>query len=175
VSRTSAPAPLDDRRMWRRVAALVHPDAGGDHEAFLFVTAVRETLEALPSRCSCNPLAGQHNRRHAGQSAYIREAPYTADATARVPFSAPVNHGALLDLAVREGKRRTDEIGALLTMLASYKQNTSGRHQPAEQRGSTFKQLKYLSILAGVDAKACMSAQKNSCCHKLAWLTSSTP
>jgi hypothetical protein len=122
----------------------VHPDAGGDHEAFLFVTAVRETLEALPSRCSCNPLAGQHNRRHAGQSAYIREAPYTADATARVPFSAPVNHGALLDLAVREGKRRTDEIGALLTMLASYKQNTSGRHQPAEQRGSTFKQLKYL-------------------------------
>jgi hypothetical protein len=59
-----------------------------------------------------------------------------------------------LDLAVREGKRRTDEIGALLTMLASYKQNTSGRHQPAEQRGSTFKQLKHLSILAGVDAKA---------------------
>lgn len=34
--------PLEDRRMWRRLLAQLHPDAGGDHDLFLFASALRE-------------------------------------------------------------------------------------------------------------------------------------
>lgn len=34
--------PLEDRRMWRLLLAQLHPDAGGDHEMFLFASALRE-------------------------------------------------------------------------------------------------------------------------------------
>ena len=35
---------LDDRHMWRQLLAKVHPDAGGNHELFLFASAVREGI-----------------------------------------------------------------------------------------------------------------------------------
>lgn len=33
---------IEDRRMWRLLLAQLHPDAGGDHELFLFAAALRE-------------------------------------------------------------------------------------------------------------------------------------
>ena len=33
---------FEDRRMWRLLMARVHPDAGGDHELFLFAHALKE-------------------------------------------------------------------------------------------------------------------------------------
>ena len=35
---------LEDRRMWRLLLAKLHPDAGGDHEVFLFACAVKEGI-----------------------------------------------------------------------------------------------------------------------------------
>jgi hypothetical protein len=35
-------APFEDRHMWRLLLARLHPDAGGDHELFLFAHALRE-------------------------------------------------------------------------------------------------------------------------------------
>ncbi len=35
---------LEDRRRWRQLLAKLHPDAGGDHELFLFACAVREGI-----------------------------------------------------------------------------------------------------------------------------------
>ena len=35
-------ASLEDQRMWRLLLARLHPDAGGDHELFLFACAVKE-------------------------------------------------------------------------------------------------------------------------------------
>jgi hypothetical protein len=34
--------PFEDRRMWRLLLARLHPDAGGDHELFLFAHALKE-------------------------------------------------------------------------------------------------------------------------------------
>lgn len=34
--------PFEDRRMWRLLLAQLHPDAGGDHELFLFASALKE-------------------------------------------------------------------------------------------------------------------------------------
>ncbi len=33
----------EDGRMWRLLLARLHPDAGGDHDLFLFASALRET------------------------------------------------------------------------------------------------------------------------------------
>lgn len=38
------PAPFEHRRMWRLLLAQLHPDAGGDHELFAFVCAVKEKV-----------------------------------------------------------------------------------------------------------------------------------
>jgi hypothetical protein len=38
----SREVPFEDRRMWRLLLARVHPDAGGDHELFLFAHALKE-------------------------------------------------------------------------------------------------------------------------------------
>lgn len=35
-------AAFEDRRMWRLLLARLHPDAGGDHELFLFAYALKE-------------------------------------------------------------------------------------------------------------------------------------
>jgi hypothetical protein len=40
--------PFEDRRTWRRLLARLHPDAGGDHELFLFACALKD--EVCPER-----------------------------------------------------------------------------------------------------------------------------
>lgn len=34
----------DNPKMWRRLVACAHPDAGGDHELFVWVTTVKEAV-----------------------------------------------------------------------------------------------------------------------------------
>jgi hypothetical protein len=36
--------PTTDKAMWRKLLALCHPDAGGDHETFLWVTSLKEEI-----------------------------------------------------------------------------------------------------------------------------------
>jgi hypothetical protein len=51
----SREAPFENRHMWRLLLARLHPDAGGDHELFLFAHALREgapgkgSLESTPT------------------------------------------------------------------------------------------------------------------------------
>ncbi len=37
-------APFEERRMWRLLLARLHPDAGGDHELFLFACTLKDEL-----------------------------------------------------------------------------------------------------------------------------------
>lgn len=36
--------PFEDRRSWRLLLARLHPDAGGDHELFLFACALKDEV-----------------------------------------------------------------------------------------------------------------------------------
>ena len=36
--------PFEDRHMWRLLLARLHPDAGGDHELFLFACALKDEI-----------------------------------------------------------------------------------------------------------------------------------
>ena len=50
--------PFEDRRTWRLLLARLHPDAGGDHELFLFACALKD--EFCPERLSADgPATGQ--------------------------------------------------------------------------------------------------------------------
>ena len=44
----STKGPFEDRRSWRLLLARLHPDAGGDHELFLFACALMD--EVCPER-----------------------------------------------------------------------------------------------------------------------------
>src|SRR3954454_14044062 len=44
---------LEDRQMWRQLLAKLHPDAGGDHELFLFACALKEGI------CGAGNLGGK--------------------------------------------------------------------------------------------------------------------
>jgi len=39
----AVPSP-DDHRMWRLLLARLHPDAGGDHDLFVFASTVRDSV-----------------------------------------------------------------------------------------------------------------------------------
>lgn len=44
-----------DKRMWRKVLAAVHPDAGGDEELFKFLNEVREHVQQHPEPARPEP------------------------------------------------------------------------------------------------------------------------
>jgi hypothetical protein len=60
-------APFEDRRMWRLLLARLHPDAGGDHELFLFAHALKEG--AYGHRCFESPPAPHDDKRRTERSA----------------------------------------------------------------------------------------------------------
>lgn len=41
---------VQDRRMWRKLLAKVHPDAGGEHELFIWADQVREHCAESPAK-----------------------------------------------------------------------------------------------------------------------------
>ncbi len=53
---------LEDRRMWRQLLARLHPDAGGDHELFLFASAVKEKIHG-GERLGARPARNDHERK----------------------------------------------------------------------------------------------------------------
>ena len=109
--RTVAPVPLDDPKIWRRVKARLHPDAGGDDELFVFATAVEESVgKGFVGRCS-----GCIGRR---ERAY--EPPWSSSCGAddepdRIPFAGDTNFAELTRRGRRDGRRRA---GALLRAAA---------------------------------------------------------
>ena len=56
----TAPIP-NDQRMWRLLLARLHPDAGGDHELFVFASAVKEEVCGGGGRPRRKPV--DHNER----------------------------------------------------------------------------------------------------------------
>ncbi len=47
--------PFQDRNMWRLLLARLHPDAGGDHELFLFACALMDSVYGRRRAAPRNP------------------------------------------------------------------------------------------------------------------------
>ncbi len=77
--RTAAP-PLDDPKLWRRLIARTHPDAGGDHELFIWTGTIKDAVCGGELRLESKPQPSDNPSRR-------REAS-TADDKPRIPYPA---------------------------------------------------------------------------------------
>ena len=66
----AVPSP-NDHRMWRLLLARLHPDAGGDHELFVFASTVKDSV-CGKQRLEDKPVTYARPRAEAPTVAYLR-------------------------------------------------------------------------------------------------------
>ncbi len=127
--RTVAP-PLDDPRLWRRLVARTHPDAGGDHELFIWCGVVRKAVCGGDLRLESKP--------QPRDNPYDRSEPSTpppTDDKPRIPYPTGTNFEATTRRALRVG----GPYAAVLSLLADCYPLPHLAHE--EARGASYKRL----------------------------------
>jgi len=119
--------PPDHSGMWRRLISRAHPDAGGDHELFIWTGAVRDVVCGLSLRGAANPAAADNPSRRRETS--------TPDGHARVPFDIDLDFAALTGRALEYG----GEFAPVLNLLRDCWPVEGLAHE--QRRGATYKRL----------------------------------
>ncbi len=136
--------PPDDQKMWRRLVARAHPDAGGCGELFIWATATRDAvckgIEAVPP--------AEREPRPYDESP--RPSPSPADAAERVPFYPLEDFDALTRKILAVAEEVPSLYGRLLRLVADCAPATHGRAQLRERRGATYRQLALIAHVAGM-------------------------
>ena len=124
--------PINDRGMWRRLVARTHPDAGGDHELFIWTGAVRDLV------CDAKSATGR-----------AFDEPRADEDPARVPYPPGADFAALTARAVAMAEEVGGVYGALLEMLADCEAPpvSTGAW---EQRGASYKKLAAVGHMVGM-------------------------
>ena len=135
--------PLDDKSMWRRLAARTHPDAGGDHELFIWAGAVREAV------CGGEPGAEMPRANRRDDFSRRREAP-TPDATDSVPFDEDAYLEVLTDRAVTMAEAVAEPFGFLLRQLADCHPAEDGPLNDQQRRGASYRSLAAIGHQVGM-------------------------
>ncbi len=117
--------PPDHPGMWRRLVARTHPDAGGDHELFIWTGALRDVV--------CGDSAKMASARHFAE-------PRSDEDPARVPFDPSADFAVLTARALAMAEEVGGVYGALLELLSDCEAPplTTGAW---EQRGASYKKL----------------------------------
>ena len=125
--------PLDDRKMWRRLIALTHPDRGGDHELCIWTQNIREHV--------CDDVAAP------------RTSPRTEPRTVYEDGCVPLPLGSIVEELTTAAIERSgviDELyGRLLLLLEDCYLLDHVVHE--QQRGASYKRLAYIAHLAGLN------------------------
>ncbi len=139
---TEAPAPLNDSKMWRRLKARLHPDAGGSEALFVFATAVEESLGEGGGR-SCSDCR-RGSRREEPEPRIVHE-------DGRVPFPASADFAALTTRALEVA----EEVGGVVTIPLKQLRNCQAMpHLDHEQRrGASYKQLAAIGHIVGMSKR----------------------
>jgi hypothetical protein len=124
--------PPNDRVMWRKMIARCHPDAGGEHDLFIWSMATRDVI--------CGGELGSEIPRR-GPDRGGRE---------RVPFDRYANFEVLADRAVTMADAVAQPYSYLLSTLSNCYPAAEGALQNQQRRGATYKQLAYIAHLAGM-------------------------
>ncbi len=124
--------PPDHPGMWRRLVARTHPDAGGDHELFIWTGAVRDLVCESRVATGGNPEARDHSSRR-------REAS-TDEEPARVSFDPAADFAALTARALAMAEEVGGVHGALLELLSDCEAPPM-QTGAWEQRGASYKKL----------------------------------
>src|SRR5215212_9876955 len=124
-----ASAPALDKTMWRKLFARCHPDAGGDHELFVFLSALREHVEG----CESGSVVQIH------PSSRRREEPK------RIPFDSSLGYVdefvTLTMRALSMGQHVEEPYRSVLALLIDCDATDHGRRGERQCRGASYKQL----------------------------------
>src|SRR5215213_8946189 len=128
--------PLDDRSMWRRLVSRAHPDAGGDHELFIWAVATRDAvcggeLEAEIPRVELR-------------------APSTLGTGERVPFDQFADFKVLTDRALSMAEAVAEPYGFLLRQVADCEPTEDEPLRDQQRRGASFKTLAAIGHQVGM-------------------------
>jgi hypothetical protein len=135
--------PIDDKSMWRRLAARTHPDTGGDHELFIWAGAVRDVI------CGDEPVAEIPRSNDQGSSSRRREAS-TSDATDRVPFDEDAYFEFISDRAGSMADAVAEPYGFLLRAAADCQSVEDGPLYDQQYRGASYKSLAAIGHQVGM-------------------------
>ncbi len=137
----TATHPPDDPRMWRRVLKRLHPDVGGDAEAFVWAGSVRELV-----------CGGDSTRVENSSRAYP-----TAERAERVPYDPalafPDEFVRLTIRALSVGQHVEDPHRSVLSLLMDCFADDHGRGAAKQERGATYKQLAAIAHRAGMSKR----------------------
>ena len=140
MSKLVAPQP-DDRTLWKRLLARVHPDAGGSDDLFTWATKVRESLCVCTQEEECRP-----SDRSSTRETYAPE---------RIPYDSDLGyvdeHIMLTMRATSIGAREPEPFASILALLLDCPSQSHGRIALRQLKGATYKQLAYISHLSGLD------------------------
>ena len=124
--------PLDDKRMWRKLVTLTHPDIGGDHELCIWTQNVREHV--------CRGVTAPWPQP--------KPEPRTVHEDGRVPFPAGALFEELTAAAIGRASAVGHLYGHLLLLLEDCYSVIHMDHE--EQRGASYKRLAYIAHLVGM-------------------------
>ena len=130
---TSTPTlPPTDRTMWRKLLAKTHPDAGGDHELFIWTVATRDAV-CGEFRKEIRTVGQDHPSHH-------RESP-TSNEADRVPFDEDAILEFLTDRAVAMAEAVAEPYGFLLRQVADCEPASEGLLYDQQRCGASYRSL----------------------------------
>src|SRR5215217_6358315 len=107
----TATHPPDHRAMWRRLVGRAHPDAGGDHDLFIWTVAARDAI------CG-SELGSEIPRRERSEELSRRRESSTSSASECVPFDQDALLEVLTDRALTMAEAVAEPYGYLLRQVA---------------------------------------------------------
>lgn len=146
-----ATLPVTDNAMWRKLLAKVHPDAGGEHELFIWASSVKDHVAGDRIEPKAPTYTGQ-SRSGAG--------PYERDDVDRIPFwmPDPVADGLISGFQVLTDKvigiacmEVEPEFAEPLLLLQDCEEMFSPQMQRRQTRGASYKQLAAIAHNLGFD------------------------
>jgi hypothetical protein len=129
--------------MWRRLVGRAHPDAGGDHDLFIWSMSVRDAV--------CSGGLGAETPRRVDQDHRSRRREGSATGTAdRVPFDQLADFGVLTDRALSMAESVAEPYSFLLRQVTDcYPVEWSPSHDQ-QHRGATYKTLAAIGHMVGM-------------------------
>ena len=127
--------PPDDRVMWRLLVSRSHPDAGGDHELFIWTVATRDAV--------CSDLRTEIPRVE-------RRAPSTQGTGERVSFDEDATLEVLTDRALAMAEAVAEPYGYLLRQVADCEPAEDGPLGDQQRCGASYKSLAAIGHQVGM-------------------------
>jgi hypothetical protein len=129
--------------MWRRLVARTHPDAGGDHELFIWTGALRDVVIG-------GELGSEIPRYERRNNPSRRREPSTSTEPDRVPFDKDADLEVLTDRAVAMAGAVAEPFAYLLRQVADCYPVSEGPLFDQGRRGASYRSLAAIGHRVGM-------------------------